>query len=79
MRDKRLHELNTDLYFAMEEKAHTVDLTEKGREDLSPNNPEMFILPDLATKLSEIEGEEGMADSTKERTKEELQLKNIGY
>ena len=73
MRDKRLHELNTDLYFAMEEKAHTVDLSDKGRETLAPNNPEMFVLPDLATTLSEIEGEEDMADSTKERMKEELQ------
>lgn len=73
MRDKRLHELNEDLYFAIEEKAHTIDLTEKGREALSPNNPEMFVLPDLATKLSEIEGQEEMAISTKERMKEELQ------
>jgi len=73
MRDKRLQELNVDLYFAMEEKAHTVDLTDKGRESISPSNPEMFILPDLATTLSEIEGEDSMADSTKERMKEELQ------
>jgi len=49
MRDKRLHELDEDLFFAMEEKAHTVDLTEKGRQSLAPNNPELFILPDLAT------------------------------
>ena len=73
MRDKRLHELNEDLYFAIEEKAHTIDLTEKGRETLSPGNPEMFILPDLVTKLSEIEGAEGMEVSTQERMKEEIQ------
>ncbi len=73
MRDKRLHELDNDLYYAMEEKAHTVDLTEKGRESISPGNPEMFVLPDLATTLSEIEGSEGLAASDIERKKEELQ------
>ncbi len=33
----------------------------------------MFVLPDLATQLSEIEGSEEMAPSTRERKKEELQ------
>ena len=73
MRDKRLPELDADLFYAMEEKAHTIDLTDKGREALAPNNPEMFVLPDLATKLSEIEGNENLALSTRERMKEELQ------
>ena len=73
MRDKRLPELDADLYFVIEEKAHTIDLTEKGREALSPNNPEMFILPDIATELSVIEGSDTMAVSTRERKKEELQ------
>ncbi len=73
MRDKRLHELDNDLYYAMEEKAHTVDLTEKGREAISPGNPEIFVLPDLATTLSEIEDSEGLSASAIERKKEELQ------
>lgn len=73
MRDKRLHELDEELYFAIDEKAHTIDLTDKGREGLSPGNTEMFVLPDLATELSKIEGAEGIAVSTRERKKEELQ------
>ena len=73
MRDKRLNELDEDLFYAIDEKAHTIDLTDKGREALAPNNPAMFILPDLATELSAIEGAEGMADSAKDRRKEELQ------
>ncbi len=73
MRDKKLNELDDALYYAIDEKAHTIDLTEKGRETLSPGNPGMFILPDLATQLSEIEGSEEMAATTRERKKEELQ------
>jgi len=73
MRDKILHELDEDLYFAIDEKAHTIDLTEKGRQKLSPDNPELFVLPDLATELSDIEGDESMPDQEKMRKKEQIQ------
>ena len=73
MRDKRLHELDEDLYYAIDEKAHTIDPTEKGREALAPNNPSMFILPDLATELSAIEGDDGLSAEEKARKKDEIQ------
>jgi preprotein translocase subunit SecA len=38
MRDKRLHEIDEDLYFAIDEKANTVDLSEKGRRFLEKNS-----------------------------------------
>ena len=48
MRDKRLGELDEDLYFSIDEKSHVVDLTDKGRETLSPQDPNLFVLPDLS-------------------------------
>jgi preprotein translocase subunit SecA len=56
LREKRLHELDEDLYYVIDEKANTVDLQEAGRQHLSPREPELFILPDLSERLSEIEG-----------------------
>ena len=41
---------------AIDEKARSVDLLEKGRELLSPQDPERFVVPDLAAQLSELEG-----------------------
>jgi preprotein translocase subunit SecA len=38
MRDKRLHEIDEELYFAIDEKANTVDLTEKGRRFMEKNS-----------------------------------------
>ena len=58
MRDKRLHEVDDDLFFSVDEKSHIIDITEKGRQDLSPNHPEMFIIPDLGEMISEIENNE---------------------
>jgi preprotein translocase subunit SecA len=48
MRDKRMGELDEELYFSIDEKSHVVDLTDKGREALSPNDPNLFVLPDLS-------------------------------
>ncbi len=43
------------LLFAMDEKSHEADLTEKGRNFLSPKDPDAFMLPDLTTALHEID------------------------
>ena len=43
-RDKKMHEVDEVLYFAIEEKSHVMDITEKGRRVLSPDNPETFII-----------------------------------
>ncbi len=48
IRDKRLSELDEDLYFSIDEKSNIIDLTDKGRQLLSPNDPNFFILPDLS-------------------------------
>jgi preprotein translocase subunit SecA len=37
------------LFFAIEEKSHEADLTEKGRKFMSRNDPDAFMLPDLPT------------------------------
>jgi len=53
---KDLYAQKEELFFAMEEKSHEADLTEKGRKHLSPNDPDAFMLPDITTAFSEIDG-----------------------
>src|SRR5438094_4664353 len=43
------------LLFAIDEKSNEADLTEKGRNFLSPKDPDAFMLPDLTTALHEID------------------------
>jgi preprotein translocase subunit SecA len=52
---KQLYEQKEMLFFAMDEKSHEADLTEKGRQFLSPKDPEAFMLPDLITAFHEID------------------------
>ena len=55
IRDKKLHEVDDDLYFSIDEKSHVIDITEKGRNLLAPNDPDTFVIPDLGELLLEID------------------------
>jgi preprotein translocase subunit SecA len=70
---KELFALKEDLYYFIEERTHDADLTEKGREFLNPDEPEAFVLPDLATLYSEIDGDKTTTDAQKLAKKTELQ------
>ena len=72
MRDKRVPELEAELFFVVDEKGSNIDLTEKGRQAVSPNNPEMFLLPDLVDEMAQIEQREDLAPPEKEKMKEEV-------
>jgi preprotein translocase subunit SecA len=43
------------LFFAIEEKSHEADLTEKGRQFISPQDPDAFMLHDLPTLYHQID------------------------
>jgi preprotein translocase subunit SecA len=62
-----------ELFFAMDEKGHSSDLTEKGREFLSPNDPEAFVLPDLITGFHEIDSDDTLEPKARVDKKSELQ------
>jgi preprotein translocase subunit SecA len=55
MREKRLHEIDELLYFAMDEKGHNVHLSDRGLDEMSPGDPEAFTVPDLSAEMGEVE------------------------
>jgi preprotein translocase subunit SecA len=52
---KELYAQKEELFYAIEEKSHDADLTEKGRGFLSPKDPDAFMLPDVASAYTEID------------------------
>ena len=55
IREKKLHELDEELYFSIDEKNNIIDLSDKGREFLSASNPENFVIPDIGDEFHKIE------------------------
>jgi len=72
LRDKKMSEIDDELFFAIDEKAKNVDLLEKGREAMSPQDPEQFVVPDLTGMLSELEGRDDLAPEDKVRARDEI-------
>jgi preprotein translocase subunit SecA len=52
---KALYAEKEELFFAMDEKSHDADLTEKGRSYMRPEDPDAFVLPDLTVRFHEID------------------------
>ncbi|GAH44272.1 unnamed protein product, partial [marine sediment metagenome] len=61
MRDKKLHEIDEELYYTIEDRESTVKLSEKGMKFLSPDDPGVFELPDLAEKIGKIDEDESLS------------------
>jgi len=62
------------LYFVVDEKLNSVDLTDKGTDWLAKqvNDKTLFVLPDIVSQLSALEKEEGLNDQERLDKKDEL-------
>ena len=71
--NKRMPEAVEPLYFVIDEKLKSVDLTDKGIELITGNasDPTLFVLPDIAAQLSELENQ-GLGEEEKLAKKDEL-------
>ncbi|MBD3349480.1 MAG: preprotein translocase subunit SecA, partial [Candidatus Eisenbacteria bacterium] len=74
MRDKVLTELDEDLLYAMEEKGRNVALTEKGRDELSPEERNLLVLPDLSEQLEAVDRDDSLTPAEKAEKKNALHL-----
>ena len=71
---KRMPEIDDVMYFAIDEKAHSIDLTEKGREFLTTANEDkdFFVLPDMGTEIAQIENDSALSEADKIAKKDAL-------
>ncbi|HJU86251.1 MAG TPA: DEAD/DEAH box helicase, partial [Gemmatimonadota bacterium] len=73
MREKRAHELDEALLFAMDEKGHDAHLTDLGREKIAPNQPDLFVVPDLSQLMHEIDVDPELSEQDKSARRVELE------
>jgi len=72
---KEMHKVDADLFFVIDEKLNSVDLTEKGIELItsSGDDPNFFIIPDVGSEIAEIE-KSGISEDEMVKKKEQLML-----
>ncbi len=59
--------LREELYFNIDEKGHEASLTEKGCAEMSPNDPEAYVLPDLVGAMAELDGQDFPEEERRQR------------
>jgi len=74
MRKEIARDLREELLFTIDERTREVSLTDRGCEGLSPADPEMFVMPDLVTALSALDGDASLGPD--ERTKRRQQIQS---
>lgn len=72
--NKHMHLVTDTLFFIIEEKMNSIELTDKGIELLSQgvDEPSFFILPDVGSEVAELENNTEISDEEKVRLKDEL-------
>ena len=72
--NRRMPEAIEPLYFVVEEKQNSVDLTDKGNEWLASqvNDAALFVLPDIAGMMSQIEADTTLDDEARIQKKDEV-------
>ncbi len=67
-----------DLFFVLDEKGHSVFLTDKGVDALSPTDPSAFVLPDLSESVHRIDHDPDMSPEEKLESRRELERDYAG-
>ncbi|MFI3327540.1 MAG: preprotein translocase subunit SecA [Rikenellaceae bacterium] len=70
--NRRMHEITDDLYFVIDEKMNSIEMTDKGHEELSKYFKEdgFFVLPDIGSELAELEKSDLSLEERAERKDE---------
>ena len=69
----RARELKDELYFTIDERTREVALTDKGCEKICPEDPKLFVLPDLAAEMSAIDGDRSLTDAERMERRRDAQ------
>lgn len=72
----RMSIIDDELFFTVDERNHSIDISEKGRELLAnaQEDVNMFVIPDIALQMSELEGNTSLSAEDRAKTRNELLL-----
>ena len=66
--------ITDELYFVINEKQHSVDMTDKGRDLITGNleDPNFFVLPDVGAAVAEVQKDNTLSAEEKQVKKDEI-------
>ncbi|HET6765159.1 MAG TPA: SEC-C metal-binding domain-containing protein, partial [Longimicrobiaceae bacterium] len=73
MADKKLHELEEQLLFSMDEKGHNVHLTDRGLDVMGPSEHDAFVVPEISEAVHRIEQDPSLTPDERRDAREALE------
>ncbi len=73
MKQQRMRDVEESLYFVLDEKGHSVHLTDRGATAMAPDDPAMFIVPDISQEIHELERDEAMSPADRVTRRREIE------
>jgi len=73
MRKEQGRGLREELFFTIDERGHDATLTEMGCQALNPANPDMYIMPDIVTKVAELDADQKLSEQEKTSLRQKMQ------
>ena len=72
--EKNMHLATDELYFVIDEKNKSIELTDKGIDALTgtTDDPNFFVLPDVGSEMAELENAAGMTPDEKQQKKDDI-------
>ncbi|MCL7971027.1 MAG: preprotein translocase subunit SecA [marine benthic group bacterium] len=68
MREKAMAEIDEMLLFTTDEKGHTIQISDRGQDILSPGDPDAFVIPDISEDVKKVEDDPKLGpDETRDR------------
>ena len=72
--ERNMHVATDELYFVIDEKNKSIELTDKGIDALTgtTDDPDFFVLPDVGSEMAELENETGLSADERQQKKDEI-------
>ncbi|MBS1241717.1 MAG: Protein translocase subunit secA, partial [Gemmatimonadetes bacterium] len=72
-RQQQYRDLEEVLYFVLDEKGHSVHLTDRGTTALSPGDPGLFVVPDISEAIHAIEKDPELSPKERVERRQEVE------
>ncbi len=72
-RQQEMRDLEDVLYYVLDEKGHSVHLTDKGATALSPDDPSLFLVPDISEAVHRIERDESLSPAERLAARQQVE------
>ncbi len=72
-RQQKMRDLEDVLYFVLDEKGHSVHLTDRGAEAMSPDDPGLFLVPDISEAVHRLEQDPELTPSERLQKRQDVE------